>query len=176
MSPSPPPSPSQSRINLPPNTSPSSEYYEGTVPNVLIDRALGLHSKPPAREESSTGSSEGMKRSESLLSVLTSSGRGREEGRGEREPLLSPTGEGIRNDTQLGEDDLDSDEEEVPTTRRRKRTDSSRSQSLKRKLKWYQKPSPMWYVPHLRCRSFVVIFRGSARSGGMLREICLAWS
>lgn len=126
------PSPNASRVNLPPNHISADGYWDGEAPNVLVDRALGLHSKGGARP--ALGSRAG-----SLMSVL--SGRGQKAAKsdphGESEGLLAG-----QDGADEGDDDLArADQQHGGAYRRSAR---SRSKSQWRKLKWYQRPSPVW--------------------------------
>lgn len=153
-SPSSSPSPSfdESRINLPPNAAPD---YNLEPPNVLADRVLGLHSRPQT------------KRANSLLSVLSEGLLNRPKPKSKRSGLGEEEQEGLLG-AESGEEDGESDWEDAAPSGHQLHRRSSRSrkwlcaahrrswltspprpgsQSHRRKLKWYQRPSPMWFVP-----------------------------
>ncbi|KAK4701137.1 hypothetical protein P7C70_g5100, partial [Phenoliferia sp. Uapishka_3] len=134
-------SPNASRINLPPNHNPVEGYFDGEAPNVLVDRALGLHSKGGVRP--ALGS-----RSESLMTVLSNASGGKRKKHGKGEDLGES--EGLLAGQESADEDEDEDgattdgqQEEQP----HHRSARSRSKSQWRKVKWYQRPSPVWFLP-----------------------------
>ncbi|KAM0751846.1 MFS general substrate transporter [Meredithblackwellia eburnea MCA 4105] len=156
-SPSPAPSHLESRINLPPNVSSSEAYLDGELPNVLADRALGLHTRAPHLRPEMPA------RSPSLLSVLSgafsrsSKGGNQKDIAGasaeERERLLDGQ-EGVGSDGEEEDGEADGGQQTpdggvggVHQQDHYRRSSRSRSKSQRRKLKWHQRPSPLWFLP-----------------------------
>ncbi|KAI5479857.1 MFS transporter [Pseudohyphozyma bogoriensis] len=129
---------------LPPNTGDSpSGWLETSAPNVLVDRALGLHSRP------------GHSRRESLMSVLSGNSTPSTSSHKRVQYTTDDNGQDASERDRLLGDEDDADEEgsaEIDpegsgwqSTRRR--SSRSRSKSVYRKMPWYKRPSPLWFLP-----------------------------
>ncbi|BGO95714.1 hypothetical protein NBRC10512_007413 [Rhodotorula toruloides] len=157
-----PPSPLSSRLELPPHALASqSAPYEGDVPNVLAEHLL----HPPTRRPG-LGS-----RGSSWASILRGDdGRGgarddeaREgeiagtEGRRRASTGISGDGDapiegagaapGDEATSRAGSAQGEEEEEGGNGQRRGERDAHERSKSRRRKLRWYQRPSPIWLFP-----------------------------
>ncbi|SCV74651.1 BQ2448_7680 [Microbotryum intermedium] len=167
--------PAQSGIHLAPNPNVSFEHMlEGEVPNVLADRVLALHDERPSAitaAGSGDGSDSGgqdrtLHPGDRWFNSLTrslSSHRGHEDEGGRQQRARSSTKLDSETETDhlLGDaDNLDlgdghrfapdvvaGDSEESSTHSLRKRPTISRSSSTTRRLRWYQRPSPWFFIP-----------------------------
>ncbi|GAA5903451.1 hypothetical protein JCM8208_001923 [Rhodotorula glutinis] len=137
-----------SRLHLPPHHLVSADAaYEGDTPNLLADH-LFLRPQPPSR-------------SSSWHSILKPASDSHHAAHHPPRPSSPPRSTSHPHDSHADHHvDLDHEQERYPARPRpTTRSSHSRSKSRVRNLKWYQRPSPIWFFPG----TFLL-----AMSGGMI--------
>ncbi|BGP35454.1 hypothetical protein JCM10296v2_007292 [Rhodotorula toruloides] len=157
-----PPSPLSSRLELPPHALASQGApYEGDVPNVLAEQLLhpptqrpGLGSRGSSWASILRGDDErgGARDDEAREGEIAGTEGRRTASKGLSGSRGSPfegarAGPGGEATNRAGSAQDDEEEEGGNGQRRGERDAHERSKSRRRKLRWYQRPSPIWFFP-----------------------------